>query len=112
MNGETVDDASWLIGERFVIDVNNVPYALRSLADPGTAYIDNPYIGTDDQPQDMSHYYSCSEDNGGVHINSGIPNHAFNLFLPNQWSFLGHSVQNLVQNYDYLWSSIVFRNFY
>ena len=36
--------------------------------------------GTDDQPQDMSHYYTGKEDNGGVHINSGIPNHAFYLF--------------------------------
>lgn len=80
MNGETVDEASWLIGERCVIDINNIPYALRSLADPGSAYIDHPYMGTDDQPQDMSHYYSGSEDNGGVHINSGIPNHAFYLF--------------------------------
>lgn len=80
MNGETVDEASWLIGERCMIDIKDVPYALRSMADPGTAFIDHPYIGTDDQPQDMDHYDSSSEDNGEVHKNSGIPNHAFYLF--------------------------------
>jgi Zn-dependent metalloprotease len=80
MNGETVDEASWLIGERCVIDINGVSYAVRSLADPGTAFVNHPYMGTDQQPQDMTQYYSGSEDNGGVHINSGIPNHAFYLF--------------------------------
>ena len=80
INGETIDEASWLIGERCIIDIDQVPYALRSLSDPGSAYINHPYMGTDDQPQDMTHYYNGSEDNGGVHINSGIPNHAFYLF--------------------------------
>jgi Zn-dependent metalloprotease len=27
----------------------------------------------------MAHYVKTAEDNGGVHINSGIPNHAFYL---------------------------------
>jgi Zn-dependent metalloprotease len=80
MNGETVDEASWLIGDRCVIDIDNVHYALRSMADPGMAYIDHPYMGTDEQPSNMSQYYSGNDDNGGVHINSGIPNHAFYLF--------------------------------
>jgi Zn-dependent metalloprotease len=38
---------------------------------PGTA---NVY---DDQPADMDHYVKTTEDNGGVHTNSGIPNLAF-----------------------------------
>ena len=38
---------------------------------PGTA---NAY---DDQPADMDHYVRTTEDNGGVHTNSGIPNLAF-----------------------------------
>ena len=37
-------------------------------------------MGTDDQPQDMDHFDSSSEDNGGVHKNSGIPNYCFYLF--------------------------------
>ncbi|CAH6419961.1 Peptidase family M4 [uncultured virus] len=80
MNGETIDQASWLIGERCVIDISRMAYALRSLADPGTAFVKHPYMGTDDQPQDMDHYDRSPDDNGQVHKNSGIPNHAFYLF--------------------------------
>jgi len=80
MNGETVDEASWLIGDLCTININGFPYAVRSLADPGTAFVNHPYMGTDDQPQDMTNYYNDTEDNHGIHINSGIPNHAFYLF--------------------------------
>jgi Zn-dependent metalloprotease len=44
---------------------------------PGTAYDDPALGGKDPQPDHMSHYDRTFEDNGGVHINSGIPNHAF-----------------------------------
>src|SRR6202035_2165099 len=52
--------------------------ALRSMKAPGTAY-DNNMLGKDPQPADMQHYLRTAQDNGGVHINSGIPNHAFYL---------------------------------
>ena len=52
--------------------------ALRSLKAPGTAY-DDPVLGRDPQPAAMSGYVKTSTDNGGVHTNSGIPNHAFYL---------------------------------
>ena len=45
---------------------------------PGTAY-DDPELGKDPQPGHMKNYDPGSADNGGVHINSGIPNHAFYL---------------------------------
>jgi Zn-dependent metalloprotease len=45
---------------------------------PGTAY-NNNLLGKDPQPANMQHYVHTSEDNGGVHLNSGIPNHAFYL---------------------------------
>jgi Zn-dependent metalloprotease len=45
---------------------------------PGTAY-DDPVLGKDPQPAHMSNYVRTFADNGGVHINSGIPNHAFYL---------------------------------
>ena len=45
---------------------------------PGTAY-DDPVLGKDPQPAHMSEYVDTATDNGGVHINSGIPNHAFYL---------------------------------
>jgi Zn-dependent metalloprotease len=45
---------------------------------PGTAY-DNPILGKDPQPAHYSDRYTGTADNGGVHINSGIPNRAFYL---------------------------------
>jgi Zn-dependent metalloprotease len=49
---------------------------LRSMAAPGTAY-DDDVLGKDPQPAHMDDFVVTSEDDGGVHINSGIPNHAF-----------------------------------
>lgn len=77
LRGQTAADADWLIGEGlFTARVKGV--ALRSMKEPGTAY-DDPVLGKDPQPGHMRDYVSTSEDNGGVHINSGIPNHAFYL---------------------------------
>ncbi len=78
LNSETVEAADWLIGEGlFTAAVNGV--ALRSMATPGTAY-DDPVLGKDPQPGSMDGYVDTTDDNGGVHINSGIPNHAFYLY--------------------------------
>jgi Zn-dependent metalloprotease len=52
--------------------------AIRSMKDPGTAYND-PVIGKDPQPGHWSNYVETEDDEGGVHINSGIPNRAFYL---------------------------------
>jgi Zn-dependent metalloprotease len=74
---ETVDQADWLIGAGlFTSNVQGV--ALRSMKAPGTAF-DDPVLGRDPQPADMRHFVYTFEDNGGVHINSGIPNRAFYL---------------------------------
>src|SRR5260370_29136312 len=48
------------------------------MKDPGSAY-DDPQLGKDPQPKFMKDYVNTTEDNGGVHINSGIPNYAFYL---------------------------------
>ncbi|MGZ6316675.1 MAG: M4 family metallopeptidase [Anaerolineales bacterium] len=75
--GQAAADADWLIGKGlFTAQVKGV--ALRSMKEPGTAY-DDPVLGKDPQPANMRDYVNTSEDNGGVHINSGIPNHAFYL---------------------------------
>jgi Zn-dependent metalloprotease len=75
--GQTAGEADWLIGEGlFTPKVKGV--ALRSLKAPGTAYND-PVLGKDPQPSTMKGYVETSDDDGGVHINSGIPNHAFYL---------------------------------
>jgi Zn-dependent metalloprotease len=74
---QTAAEADWLIGAGLFTDkVSGI--ALRSMKAPGTAY-DDPVLGTDPQPADMAHYDDTSSDNGGVHINSGIPNRAFYL---------------------------------
>ena len=76
-NNQTADQADWLIGAGLFTNIVQGK-ALRSMAQPGTAYND-PNIGTDPQPADMAHYVNTTDDNGGVHINSGIPNRAFYL---------------------------------
>jgi Zn-dependent metalloprotease len=75
--GQNAAEADWLIGAGLLAPrVTGV--ALRSMKAPGTAY-DDDVLGKDPQPAHMDDYVSGSQDNGGVHINSGIPNHAFYL---------------------------------
>jgi len=74
---QTADQADWIIGEGLLTEnVNGV--GIRSMKAPGTAY-DDPVLGKDPQPAHMKDYVDTLNDNGGVHINSGIPNHAFYL---------------------------------
>lgn len=73
--GAMMDPADWLIGEDVVKTAVFPSGALRSLSDPhngGSSLSDNGF-----QPRHMNEKYTGSEDNGGVHINSGIPNFAF-----------------------------------
>jgi Zn-dependent metalloprotease len=88
---QTADKADWLIGAGLLAKgVHGV--ALRSMKAPGTAY-DDPQIGKDPQPAHMKNYYKGGQDHGGVHINSGIPNHAFYLVATalggNAWARAG-----------------------
>lgn len=72
---QKVEKADWLIGAGlFTKKIKGL--ALRSMKEPGTAY-DDPLIGRDPQPAQMKDYVKTTRDNGGVHINSGIPNKAF-----------------------------------
>jgi Zn-dependent metalloprotease len=75
--GQSAKESDWRIGaELFGPAVHGK--AVRSMAAPGTAY-DDPVIGRDPQPAHMRDYVHTAEDNGGVHINSGILNHGFYL---------------------------------
>jgi Zn-dependent metalloprotease len=79
---QTVAQADWLIGAGLLgKSIHGV--GLRSLKAPGTAYDDPHFGGKDPQPSTMKGYVKHADtragDNGGVHINSGIPNHAFYL---------------------------------
>jgi Zn-dependent metalloprotease len=73
--GQDAADADWLIGAGLLMPSIRGK-ALRSMKAPGTAY-DDPLIGKDPQPAHMDDYYHGPEDQGGVHINSGIPNRVF-----------------------------------
>ncbi|CAO2647195.1 Nn.00g081170.m01.CDS01 [Neocucurbitaria sp. VM-36] len=74
---QTVDDADWILGQT-LFPVAFTGSALRSLK-AGKAYTDDPVFGTDPQPKHMKDIYTGPNDRGGVHINSGIPSHAFYL---------------------------------
>ena len=88
---QTADKADWLIGAGLLAPgIKGV--ALRSMKAPGTAYNDK-ILGKDSQPSNMKNYVHTSQDNGGVHTNSGIPNHAFYLLATaiggNAWEKAG-----------------------
>jgi Zn-dependent metalloprotease len=78
-------EGGWLIGQGLLKDnvqggTAGQPAALRTML-AGKAY-DDPEVGTDIQPKHRDNILDENDprarrDNGGVHINSGIPNHAF-----------------------------------
>ena len=80
--GQSAADADWLIGAELLAPGVSGK-ALRSMADPGSAFDDPRLGGKDPQPKTMDDYLDLpdtrSGDWGGVHENSGIPNHAFYL---------------------------------
>jgi Zn-dependent metalloprotease len=83
--------SDWLIGAGlFTPQVHGS--AIRSMKSPGTAYND-PILGRDPQPGHMKNYVKTHDDSGGVHINSGIPNHVFYLLATalggNAWEVAG-----------------------
>jgi Thermolysin metallopeptidase, alpha-helical domain/Thermolysin metallopeptidase, catalytic domain len=75
--GQDARDADWLIGEGLFLPGIQAR-GLRDMLNPGTAY-DDPLLGRDPQGASMTEYVETREDNGGVHLNSGIPNRAFAL---------------------------------
>ncbi|KAF2840739.1 metalloprotease, partial [Patellaria atrata CBS 101060] len=78
---QTSATADWLLGQT-LFPVARRGAALRSLKAPGTAY-DDEILGRDPQPATMAGYRplpdDADNDYGGVHLYSGIPNHAFYL---------------------------------
>ncbi|MFI6078675.1 M4 family metallopeptidase [Actinoplanes sp. NPDC051343] len=87
---QSVDEADWLLGGAIFTPGIELD-AMRSMKAPGTAY-DNKLVGKDPQPSHMRDFMVLPEtedrDLGGVHINSGIPNHAFYLTAT---AFGGHA---------------------
>jgi hypothetical protein len=78
--GAMIDRDDWLIGEDVMQSGVNPTGALRNMQDPHNGVNSNsPWW----QPKHVNEKYNGSQDNGGVHINSGIPNHAYYLFANN-----------------------------
>jgi Zn-dependent metalloprotease len=77
-NKQTSEEASWLVGAA-IMAPGFRGRALRDMANPGTAYDDDPNLGKDPQPGHMKDYVQTEWDHGGVHTNSGIPSRAFVL---------------------------------
>jgi len=76
--GAMIDRDDWTIGEDIANNSIFPTGALRDMANPnngGSSLNDNGY-----QPDHYNDRYLGNDDNGGVHINSGIPNKAFQLF--------------------------------
>lgn len=74
---QTAAKSDWLIGAGIFTKAVHGS-AVRSMKAPGTAY-DDKLLGKDPQPAHMKNFQTMTADNGGVHVNSGIPNHAFYL---------------------------------
>ncbi|MDZ7879234.1 MAG: M4 family metallopeptidase [Saprospiraceae bacterium] len=77
--GAMIDRDDWQVGEDVIKDRTTFKTGfLRDMANPnngGTSLATEGY-----QPKQVSEQYRGSQDNGGVHINSGITNRAFYLF--------------------------------
>ena len=91
-NEEPAEKASWLVGAE-VLTPAKTRRAIRDMENPGTAFVNDPDIGTDPQPAHLSKIYKGPRDRFGVHINSGIPNRAFVLTAKalkgNAWEVAG-----------------------
>lgn len=74
--GTMIDRSNWTIGE----DITSKSYfpsgSLRDLSNPHNGSV---ALGNGWQPENMKEYVNTTSDNGGVHVNSGIPNKAFYL---------------------------------
>jgi bacillolysin len=82
-NGRDGSPADWWIGEDVYVPADAVP-GFRNMASPAE----------DDDPDHYTERYTGTDDNGGVHSNSGIPNHAYFLLVNggrNAGEALGHA---------------------
>ena len=104
---QTAAKADWLIGPD-IMGPGTKAKALRTFRNE-PAYQNDPFLGTDPQPKHLKDKYTGTADSGGVHINSGIPNHAFFLVATslggNAWEKAGsiwyRSMLALTHNSDF-----------
>jgi len=78
--GVMIDRDDWKVGEDVMQPGVSNSGALRDLQDPHNGDVQG---GNFWQPKHVNEKFTGTQDNGGVHINSGIPNQAFYLFASN-----------------------------
>ncbi|MCB2072492.1 MAG: M4 family metallopeptidase [Novosphingobium sp.] len=71
-------DANWALGREVAGPGLGQIDGFRTLT-AAKAFEEHVFLGTDPQPKHLDGYDTTSDDHGGVHVNSGIPNHAFYL---------------------------------
>lgn len=77
--GAMIDRDDWQVGED-VVRLSAYPSgALRDISDPHNGAATGDF-NRGWQPRHYNERFTGPEDNGGVHLNSGIPNYAFYLF--------------------------------
>jgi Zn-dependent metalloprotease len=91
VNGESA--ATWRVGEACFTPGNGQDEGIRDMAAPHDA-LDNGFT-PDDDPDHYSERYTGQDDNGGVHINSGIANKAFHLLAAGGAHHLGGSMAGI-----------------
>jgi bacillolysin len=75
--GAMIDRNDWKIGEEVANPSVFPSGTMRDMQDPHNGGNSNDFYW---QPKHTDEQYTGNQDNGGVHINSGIPNHAYYLF--------------------------------
>jgi Zn-dependent metalloprotease len=104
---QSAASAAWTIGSGIMGPSTQVK-ALRTFK-AERAFENDPNLGSDQQPKHLRNLYRGASDNGGVHLNSGIPNHAFYLFAisigGNAWDVPGgiwyEAMRKLSSNSDF-----------
>lgn len=77
--GCLIEGENWKLGENIVKTGIFPSGALRDMANPNNGGTNQSHNGY--QPAHVNQQYKGDQDNGGVHINSGIPNFAFYKFV-------------------------------
>lgn len=82
--------STWRVGEACFTPGNGQDEGMRDMGEPHAAPENG--LTQDDDPDHYSERYTGQEDNGGVHINSGIANKAFHLLAAGGTHHLGGSM--------------------
>lgn len=76
--GHTAETSDWQIGAGLIKSKNGQEFALRSMKEPGTGFVNHPQLGTDTQVKNFGEYMQRAEfEEVDPHDSSGVVNKAF-----------------------------------